>query len=592
MLSTSFLFAAALFVLLLVFFAYLPDLRSCPLPSVNAPLLTAPVSGKKDNGLPCLLLIMLAYSVTAFWNLGNTMSPETFAPMNSRSAILEFREADVPAVAVLFPGVGTGEYSIEVSNDQEGWHPVGSFSQDHVSVLKWQYVELSQMGAFRYLRVHCTYGNPWLGEVSIRNADGQTVPFACSVPELSDEALMIPERMNFLNSSYFDEIYHARTAWEHLNGIWPYEISHPPLGKEILALGILIFGMTPFGWRFSGTVIGILMLPVMYCFLKRVFRGTRIPIMGTILLASGFMHYAQTRIATIDSYAVFFILLMFWFMYAWLSSGKLRDLALCGLFFGLGAACKWTCLYAGAGLGVLWMAHWLIRMKNEGFRALLLPFLKNAAICIVLFVMIPGLIYYLSYIPYGIAEGKNVFSGDYTKLVLDNQRFMLNYHVSVRAEHPYASRWYQWILNVRPILYYLEYFPDGKRISIAAFVNPVICWGGLLSLLILVLTAVIRFDRTALFILIAYASGILPWIFITRLTFEYHYFASAVYLVPAICYVFAILEKCSRAGKICTAGFCAVSVLLFVVFFPVLNGIPIDNSLGTKLLGWLPSWPI
>ncbi len=119
-----------------------------------------------------------------------------------------------------------------------------------------------------------------------------------------------------------------------------------------------------------------------------------------------------------------------------------------------------------------------------------------------------------------------------------------------------------------------------------------ICWGGLLSLLVLVLTTIIRFDRTALFILIAYASGILPWIFITRLTFEYHYFASAVYLVPAICYVFAILEKGSPAGKICTAGFCAVSVLLFVLFFPVLNGIPIDNSLGTKLLGWLPSWPI
>ena len=131
---------------------------------------------------------------------------------------------------------------------------------------------------------------------------------------------MYRQRSDFLNSSYFDEIYHASTAWEHLHGIWPYEISHPPLGKEILSLGILLFGMTPFGWRFSGTLVGILMLPAMYRFLKRLFGTGRVPVLGTALLASGFLHYVQTRIATVDSYAVFFILLMYDAMYAWLSS--------------------------------------------------------------------------------------------------------------------------------------------------------------------------------------------------------------------------------------------------------------------------------
>lgn len=592
MLSISFLFAVAVFVLLLMFFAFLPDLRSCVLASPDAPQLTEPTAKKHGRGLPGLLLIMVLYSAAAFWNLGNMASPESFAPMEGRSVILEFPETESPASAVLFPGVGTGAYSIEVSNDQEGWHPVAAFTQDHVSVLKWQYIELMQMGSFRFLRIHCTEGRPWLGEIGVRDSDGKLLPAACSIPELCDEAGLIPASSNYMNSSYFDEIYHARTAWEHLHSIWPYEISHPPLGKEILALGILLFGMTPFGWRFSGTVMGILMLPVMYFFLQRVIGGRRIPTLGTILLASGFMHYAQTRIATIDSYAVFFIMLMFLFMYAWLSSGKKLDLALCGLSFGFGAACKWTCLYAGAGLGLIWLAHWILLMRKDGMRNQTLPFLKNALFCVLFFVLIPGFIYYLSYIPYGIAEGKALFSGGYTRLVLDNQSFMLNYHVSVKAEHPYASRWYQWILNIRPILYYLEYLPDGKRISIAAFVNPMICWGGLLSLIILSAAALIRHDRTALFLLAAYASGIVPWIFVSRLTFEYHYFASAVFLVPAISYVFSLLEKNDRAGRICTTGFCVVSVILFAVFFPVLNGLPIDNTLGSKLFGWLPSWPI
>ena len=62
----------------------------------------------------------------------------------------------------------------------------------------------------------------------------------------------MPEYQSYLNSTYFDEIYHARTACENIEGVYPYEISHPPLGKLIIAIGIELFGMTPFGWRFSG----------------------------------------------------------------------------------------------------------------------------------------------------------------------------------------------------------------------------------------------------------------------------------------------------------------------------------------------------
>ena len=137
----------------------------------------------------------------------------------------------------------------------------------------------------------------------------------------------------------------------------------------------------------------------------------------------------------------------------------------------------------------------------------------------------------------------------------------------------------------------LEYLPDGKRISFGAFVNPMICWGGLLSLLVLIYTAAVRRDRTAAFLLIAYLSGLVPWMFITRLTFAYHYFASALFLVPSLCYVFSMMERAPRLCRRYPVWFTAVSVLLFAWFFPVLNGITVENALATKLLGWLPSWP-
>ena len=69
---------------------------------------------------------------------------------------------------------------------------------------------------------------------------------------------------------------------------------------------------------------------------------------GAALLAFDFMHLTQTRIATIDSFATLFILLMYLFLYRYFTEGRLRHLAACGVTFGIGAATKWTCLYAGA----------------------------------------------------------------------------------------------------------------------------------------------------------------------------------------------------------------------------------------------------
>lgn len=76
-----------------------------------------------------------------------------------------------------------------------------------------------------------------------------------SAAALCDEADTVPASSTYFNSSYFDEIYHARTAYEHLRGVYPYEVSHPPLGKELLALGIALFGMTPLGLALHGCAL-------------------------------------------------------------------------------------------------------------------------------------------------------------------------------------------------------------------------------------------------------------------------------------------------------------------------------------------------
>ena len=583
--------AAAL--LLIAFFSGLPLLSRCALPGADKRAL-------EGRDALVLALITLFYALVAFWNLGNTRSPETFVPMEGRSVVLTLPEGSEAETLQLFPGVGIGGYAIETSPDGEHFTELTRFEQNHVAVLKWDSLPLADaLRPIRYLRIVCTNGNPWLGEVAVRDIADALLPLQSEAPELIDEGDAVPERSDFMNSSYFDEIYHARTAWEHLHGIWPYEISHPPLGKEILSLGILLFGMTPFGWRFSGTLFGVLMLPVMYLLLKRLFGGRWVPALGTVVFASDFMHFVQTRIATIDTYGVFFILLMYYFMLLWLEEESPRALALCGLSFGLGAASKWTGLYAGAGLAVLWTAHWVLRAREHAAqkrRGSLFPaFLKNVGLCLLVFVALPCLIYYLSYLPYGKALDQPLFSRAYLQTVLDNQRFMFTYHAGIVAEHPYSSRWYQWLLDIRPILYYLEYFPDGTRSSICAFLNPLLCWGGFLSLFVLGYAAIARADRRAGFLLLGYLAQLLPWVFISRLTFAYHYFPSSVFLVLALGYVFTLLRDNRRRGLWPAAVFAGLCVLLFALFYPVLSGEPYDpdaTALGSALRQWLPTWPI
>lgn len=538
------------------------------------------------------------YAAVAFCGLGDTEAPQSFAHFEAEQwEVLDFGTEKTVSAIRYYPGLNTGSYVLEYSDNGEQWYSLGSMEQDYTSMFKWLDFYCGPFNA-RYLRVGPN-SDMYLGALVLYDGQGEVIPqedISCSeeMAALFDEQDIIPAEQSYLNSTYFDEIYHARTAFENLEGIYPYEISHPPLGKLIIALGISIFGMTPFGWRFSGTLFGVLMLPVLYVFLKRLFKKTEVAICGTAIFAFDFMHFTQTRIATIDTYGVFFILLMYLFMYLYVSEGEKKHLALSGVFFGLGAASKWTCLYAGAGLGVIWLISWIIRIaKNE--ERVWNKFLKNCLFCILFFVFIPGLIYYVSYFPYAQARGMHglgmFFSSDYAATVAENQKFMFTYHSGVHSEHPYSSRWYQWVIDARPILYYLNSFGDGTHSSFGAFLNPVLCWTGLGAMLVMAYLTIFCKDKKAGFILVGYIAQLLPWVFITRTTFEYHYFPSAVFLTLAISYIFSMMFEKNKKWRPYVYGLTALSLALFVMFYPAISGARVDDVLATNLLKWFGSWP-
>ena len=614
------LFPVLTALLISAFYLFLPELGRCALPGEpKEKPENKKKSGRKKDGQKkaeaapvrkdtrgeyvALLLVTLLYALVAFSQLGDTKAPQSSHVFSAgESMTLELDGSYELSRAMVRSVIGTGGFSLSLSEDGETWTDAAELDQNYVALLKWHEIPLS--GRARYLRLTAE-GAPELAELTLYDQNGAALPWKTQ-NALTDEQALTPAKPGFLNSSYFDEIYHARTALEHLRGMWPYEISHPPLGKLIISIGISLFGMTPFGWRFSGTLLGVLMLPLVYAFARKLFGRGSVPVCCTLLLAADFMHFTQTRIATIDTYGVFFTLGMYYFMVRWLfpdsgdglspapAEGRRRDLALAGLCFGLGAACKWTCLYAGAGLGLLWLLYWIFRFGREKEKAWK-PFGRNVGLCLVFFVLVPALIYYLAYTPYGVGNGLDgglgmYFTRDYAKIVLDNQSYMFRYHSGVNATHPYSSRWYQWMLDIRPILYYLDY-NGSSRASFGAFVNPALCWAGLVALFVTAWCAAARRDRRALFLVLAYLAQLVPWMFISRITFEYHYFPCSAFLVLLMGYVFSLMRENTKDWRLPVWGMTALCVGLFVFFYPQLWGAELDGAAASRLYRWLDSWP-
>lgn len=551
------------------------------------------------------LIITVCYAVTAFTGLGDMTAPQSWCRFESRGqyAVVDLGEEREIGMIRYYTGLYTGEYEMQFSSDGEDWRDAGELTQEYNQLFKWIDYSPASEGVedttARYIRLVAS-AELSLGEIAVYDPDGNMYDagefdYDSGCAPLFDEQDTVPVRPSYMNSSYFDEIYHARTALEHIENVNPYEITHPPLGKLIIGIGIQLFGMTPFGWRFMGTLFGVLMLPILYVLLKRMTRSSAIAGCGTVIFAFDFMHFVQTRIATIDTYAVFFILLMYLFMWRFVSGGKWRYLALSGIFFGLGAASKWTCIYAGGGLAVIWLVYWITQGRKPHFAR---RFFANCAFCIVFFIAIPLAIYYASYYFYGTAKGLDggigmYFTKDYFKIVWDNQVYMWEYHSDLVSTHPYSSRWYQWLVDARPILYYLEYFPDGTtKSAFGAFMNPVFCWTGLLAIIANVLFIVKDRDGRAAFIVIGYLAQLLPWVLVTRLTFAYHYFPSEVFMLLALANVWAKLRDLAvpwwRRNMYAVTGVCAG---LFVAFYPVLTGLRCALWYTRGFLKWFPSWP-
>lgn len=551
----------------------------------------------------CMFLLMFLFACLVFFRLGNLKAPQTSytTVTDDRDIILDFGEyRDIASFSVFLGNLNTRHLSLSAFNEVTGSWEIINGDAVAESVFDWNKIDVYYN--LRYLGIVATDDTAVLNELVVQGPDGSVItPLnASDYPELFDEQELFPEVPTYLSGTMFDEVYHGRTAYEFIHHLTTYETTHPHLGKILISFGIRLFGMTPFGWRFMSAVFGILILGVMYLFAKRLFHNTFVATATTALLAFDCMHYNLSRIATIDIFAAFFILLMYFFLYEYIvrdsialkkSAGRnacakmpsrsvLAPLGLCGISMAFGIATKWTGVYAGIGLAVLFLLHTFLHFpknKSQLFRLFLF--------CCVFFIAVPLVIYTLSFLPVvGYSEYKNLIDK-----AVKGSISMFNYHSTLVAEHYYSSPFYEWPVIWMPLLDANDAVSATRVSAVSCMGNPAIWWVGIPCQIFVLVRGIVKRDKKAGFLFLGYAAQYVPWMSISRITFIYHYFPAILFVMLMMGYTFDCIVRRFSWGKKAVAVYLAAAVIVFFVFFPVVSGFPVDREWGMKLR-WLKDW--
>ena len=406
-------------------------------------------------------------------------------------------------------------------------------------------------------------------------------------------------------NTYFDEVFYPRTALDFIYEIIPFERTHPPLGKYFVMLGMLIFGVNPFGWRIVGALFGVAMIPIMYLFGLKIFKKRFFAFCTAFLMMFDFMHFVQTRISTIDVYVTFFVILMYYYIYDYFIKKpykvglkkSLVPLFLCGLMLGIGTATKWIAMYGAVGLMLIFIITKLDEIacytayRKYGLSSDLFSkfwsryFIKTALSCVVFFIIVPSVIYFASYTSIMLVPGNGV------KEFFNNQAHMYNFHNELNIKHSYSSPWWSWPIMVKPIWFYgsKALAAEGLTSSIICMGNPLIWWFSIPALITGIIMAIRRKDRYMIVPILGALFQYIPWMVVRRMAFIYHYFSVLPFLIIIMVYLMKIFYEYGKIARRVIYIYLILTALLFVMFYPILSGMIVPRWYAS-FLQWFPGW--
>ncbi len=439
----------------------------------------------------------------------------------------------------------------------------------------------------------------------------------------------------------FDEKHYVPQAWQMLRNLGVednpgYElIVHPPLGKQLIALGELAFGYNGFGWRCAAAAAGVVSVLLIVRVGRRLTRSTLLGgIAGVLLICDGLSH-VQSRMGMLDAFSALFVLAAFTTlvldrddvrerMRVVVTDGRTGDspwgprlgvrwwrLAT-GVLLGLGCAVKWSGLYWLAAFAVLTVVWDLTARRAAGVRRPWLGTLRrDLAPALWALALVPVAAYLSTWWAWFASEtgtDRTAVVGDALGSLAYYSGKVLAFHsgltTAASGVHPWESKPWTWPMGLRPMLYYLA---SGDRVqgcgeascvsAVLLVGTPALWWPSLGVLALALWRTLTRFDWRYAAVLLGYAAGILPWFANIDRQMYYFYMAPVVpFLVLAT--VLMMGEVLGRAGAsrerrqtglLVVGLWVGLVVANFAWLWPILNGVPVTDATWNAEL-WLPSW--
>jgi dolichyl-phosphate-mannose-protein mannosyltransferase len=423
------------------------------------------------------------------------------------------------------------------------------------------------------------------------------------------------------NAVVFDEVYFKEFAGHYLAHTFYIDV-HPPLANLLYAAVARIaaipadtlLGDAPVSvLRVLPALCGTLIVPLGYVLLRQLGATRRVATLGGVALLCENALLVDTRFSLVEPLIMCAgLATLTSYLGARASHGARRWglLALAALLAGASLSLKWT----GASALAMILALWAFDAWHS--RPIATRTLGEGAVL----VAIPTAVYVTTFAVHfalltHIGVGQSAMPPVFHRTLIGDPTYDSTVHVSLVAKirdahavmsrgnfglrfttHPASSRWYTWPIMKHPIaLWENERAGPDQRQVVVLLGNPVLWWGALAGVIgaavwLLRRKSVSATHRFAVAFLVGgFAINFVPFIFIRRLMYLYHYLFALVFGVLVSVYWLGTIMgwnerdeplfsfESRRSARLYWAVF-ALVVLSFLYFLPLSYGFVMSQT--------------
>lgn len=336
---------------------------------------------------------------------------------------------------------------------------------------------------------------------------------------------------------------------------------HPFLAKGIIALSISLLGDNAWGWRIPSVIFGTLSIFIFYLLIKKLSNKNELALLSAFLITFSNLFFVHSRIATLDIFMLFFMLLGFYWYFS-------NNIYLSSFALALSTMSKLNGMFGFFTIIIFHFVQSLFESWKYGRR---FDWKKTinwiGRYSIIFFISVFLLFFLLDWFWVGY---KNPF--DHLSYIYDYNMVLTRDVLENIESYPW-----QWLFNEVRIPYLIvnvDIYSDSQiidthsSIAFQGVMNPFIIFLTIPSIIYSAYIALKIYDKTALFALIWFSTLYLPYYPASLISHRIMYLFYFLPTIPSICIAISNIFAYQRSLRIILFIYAIMVVIGFAFLFP------------------------